>query len=656
MGSSRLPGKMLLKVKSKTIIEILLDRLSNAKLVDKIIVATSLNSNNKILTSHLKDLNYDFFCGSEKDVLSRYVKLIDLFNPKVIIRVTGDCPLVDPKIVDKFIKIFQRNQYDYVSNTYPHTFPNGFDVEVISPKALLSSFKLDTSKINKEHVTHYIKKSTKFSIYNIRTKKNNFAYRVTLDKKKDFLIIKKIFKYFNYNFNIPYSQIIKVIHELIDNSSYPKVILSNKLWYKAKKIIPNGNMLLSKSPDLISPKKWPAYFSKAKGCYIWDIDNNKYIDFSYMGVGTNILGYANKEIDMKVKEAIDKSTVSSLNCPEEVYLANKLLSLHKWADKVKFARSGGEANAIAIRIARAYAKNDKIAICGYHGWHDWYLSTNIQNSNSLNNHLIKGLKIEGVPKKLKNTVFPFRYNDFDTLLKLIDQKKIGIVKMEVMRNEYPKNNFLEKVRDICNKKGIILIFDECTSGFRETFGGLHLKFKIFPDLAVFGKSLGNGYPITAVIGKEKIMNAATKTFISSTFWTERIGNVASLKTLEIMKREKSWEKISKIGTSLKTKITNLAKKNNLDIEFKGLTSLFIFNIKSIHGRDYKNVITNEMLKNKILATNAIYLSISHNPKIVNFYLKNLNQVFSLIKILEKKKIMPKKYSNKPKVLKFERLN
>lgn len=656
MGSKRLPGKVLLKINKKPIIEIILDRLSKSKLINKIIVATSNNKNNRVLNNYLKNKKIEFFSGSELDVLSRYVNIINNVSPKIIVRITADCPFIDPSIVDKCVEIYLNKKIDYVSNVNPPTFPDGFDVEVINPKALLQSFVSDESLINKEHVTYFIRSSNKFSKFNYKLKKDYSNFRVTLDNKRDFKNIKKIYKNFKYNFHIDYKSIISFLISNSKNTSYPNIKKSTKLWREAKNIIPNGNMLLSKNPETILPDIWPAYFQRAKGCHIWDIDQNKYIDFSYMGVGTNILGYSNKEVDTSVSKAIKNGNISSLNSFEEVILAKELIKMHKWADKVKFARTGGEANAIAIRIARAASLKDNIAICGYHGWHDWYLSANLKSSKSLDNLLLKGLRIDGVPKSLKNTVFPFKYNDLNTLKKLIKDNDIGVVKMEVMRNDHPVNNFLANVRELCDENKIILIFDECTSGFRETYGGLHLKYKIFPDLAVFGKALGNGYPITAVIGKDKYMEAAKSSFISSTFWTERLGSVAALKTLEIMKREKTWNLISKNGLTIKSEIQKLAKNAEIEIKFTGLNSLVNFKIISKLGRDYNALITSEMIKSKILATNSIYCSIAHKKSVIKKYLYNLRGVFELINELEKMNFLPEKYIFKKNLIKFDRLN
>ena len=260
---------------------------------------------------------------------------------------------------------------------------------------------------------------------------------------------------------------------------------------------------------------------------------------SIMGIGTNILGYGHDEVDDVVKNVVNKGNMSTLNCPEEVYLAERLIDIHPWADMVRLARTGGEANTIAIRIARAASGKDKVAICGYHGWHDWYLSANLGDDEKLAGHLLPGLDPKGVPQNLRGTVFPFEYNDYDGLEALVNKHDIGVIKMEVSRNKGPENNFLQKVRNLATERSIVLIFDECTSGFRETFGGLHKKYNVEPDIAMFGKALGNGYAITAIIGKRDVMESAQSTFISSTFWTERIGPAAALKTLEVMEELKS---------------------------------------------------------------------------------------------------------------------
>ena len=431
---------------------------------------------------------------------------------------------------------------------------------------------------------------------------------------------------------------------------------SQKLYNRAKKIIPGGNMLLSKKPELYLPNGWPAYFSKTKGCEIWDLDNNKFFDLSLMGVGTNILGYSNNKVDKAVHKIIKTGNLSTLNCKEEVILAEQLIKIHPWADMVKFARTGGEANAIAIRIARAASGKDNVAFCGYHGWHDWYLATNIKNEKNLNQHLLKGIQTKGVPNNLKGSIFPFEYNNFNQLKDLIDKNKIGVICMEVMRNDYPKDNFLQKVRQIANKKNIVLVFDECTSGFRKNYGGLHLNFKVNPDIAIFGKALGNGYAITSIIGKRSVMETAQKSFISSTFWTERIGPAAAIETLNQMKKLKSWKVIDTNGKYIVQNWKNLAKKYDLDIKIKGLPALCSFKFNAKNDDKYKALITQELLKKGFLSSNTVYSCISHTRRIINKYLEELEKVFKKIHHCENGHNIKKYLNFKVPKNKFERLN
>jgi glutamate-1-semialdehyde aminotransferase len=380
------------------------------------------------------------------------------------------------------------------------------------------------------------------------------------------------------------------------------------------------------------PDMWPSYFSKAKGINVWDLDDNKYLDMCIMGIGTNTLGYGNDEVDEFVTNVIKSGNMSTLNCPEEVYLAEKLIELHPWAQMVKYTRSGGEANAVALRIARAASGKDDVAICGYHGWHDWYLAANLESSKELNGHLLPGLEPNGVPQALLDTTHTFNYNDFETLKKLIAEKNIGVIFMEVMRNYEPEDNFLLKVRNIATENNIVLIFDECTSGFRETYGGLHLKYGVEPDIAMFGKALGNGYAINAILGRREIMEYAQSTFISSTFWTERIGPAAALKTLDVMKKNKSWEVITSIGKNVAKKWKDISIANNLDISISGMPALSAFNFISPKALEFKTYLTQEMLKRGILASNSFYACTEHKPEKLDVYFNELNEIFNFISV------------------------
>ena len=639
-NSTRFPGKVVQKINSKTILEILIYRLSKSKYISKIIVACSKNQKDKIILDICKKLRVNYFAGSENDVLDRFYKAAKKYNGANIVRITADCPLLDYKIVDDVISNFFLKKVDYASNTHPPTFPDGLDVEVFKFSALKEAYIKTRQSTEREHVTPFIINSKKFKKFNLNNYKDYSFLRLTLDEKDDFILIKKIINNFKNNLNFNLKNIVTLYKNkknfflinshLTRNEGY-KLNTGQKMWKRAKNIIPGGTMLFSKNPDLFLPKFWPAYFEKTKGCNLWDLEGRKYSDLSLMGVGTNILGYSRKEVDDAVRKVIDKGNMSTLNSKEEIFLAEKLVQMHPWSGKVRFTRTGGEAAAVAVRIARAATGKDKIAICGYHGWHDWYLSANISNSENLNSHLMKNLPIQGVQKKLRNSTFIFEYNNFNKLKDIVSRNNIGAVIMEVSRNENPKNNFLENVRKLTKNKNIVLIFDECTSGFRETFGGLHIKHKVNPDMATFGKALGNGYAINAVIGNESVMNYANKTFISSTFWTERIGSAAALKTLEIMDKIKSWRIITDIGIDVKKKWLQLSKIHNIKLDITGLDAMPRFDFVNKNNIYYKTYISQEFLKKNFLASNSIYLCVNHNKNLINRYFDILDSIFIKIK-------------------------
>jgi len=643
MGSTRLPNKVLRLIDSKPMIELLLCRLSQSTEIDQIVVATSADALNQPLVECVEKLGYMCVRGSENDVLERYLLAANQANADVIVRVTGDCPLIDAQLVDEVILRFRDTQVDYCSNTSPATYPDGLDAEVFTLAALERAARETQETFDREHVTPYLRRSGKFRTASLEHMNDLSELRWTVDELADFQVVSRVFDHFKPNIYFRWQDVLQLQRDSEHLFSANQNILRNegsgmgsgqKLWKRAKAVIPGGNMLLSKRAEMFLPEQWPAYYSKAQGCHLWDIDGNQFVDMSIMGVGTNILGYGHPEVDDAVRQAVAAGNMSTLNCPEEVYLAERLVEMHPWADMCRFARTGGEANAIAIRIARAASGRDKVAVCGYHGWHDWYLSANLSGDEKLASHLLPGLDPKGVPENLRGTVFPFKYNDFQELEALVQKHDIGVIKMEVMRNEGPQEDFLNKVRNLATTRNIVLIFDECTSGFRQTFGGLHKTFGVEPDMAIFGKALGNGYAITATIGSREIMEAAQSTFISSTFWTERLGPCAALKTLEVMERTQSWEKITQAGLGIGERWRKLAEKHDLEIDTWGLPALTGYTFKSANALAYKTFVTQEMLAKGYLAGNCVYVSTAHTPEIVDGYFEALEGLFAIIQDCE----------------------
>lgn len=643
MGSTRLPNKVMKPIGGVPMIELLLARLAKSTQIDQIVLATSTDERNTPLVEHAQKLGYTCVRGSESDVLDRYLVAARQVQADVVVRITGDCPLIDPTLVDQVIAQFKAQGVDYLSNTAPASYPDGLDTEVFTLQALERAGRESQDPFDHEHVTPYLRKPGLYKTGAMQHSEDLSALRWTVDEPADFEVVSQVFAHFAPNIHFSWTEVLGLQrsqpalfaanHNIIRNEG-ADMGTGQKLWKRAKAVIPGGNMLLSKRAEMFLPEQWPAYFSKAKGCQVWDMDGKQYTDMSIMGIGTNILGYGHEEVDAAVRQTVDAGNMSTFNCPEEVYLAEKLVELHPWADMARLARSGGEANALAIRIARAASGKDKVAVCGYHGWHDWYLSANLGDDENLAGHLLPGLDPKGVPQNLRGTVYPFNYNNYAELENLVNTQDIGVIKMEVVRNKGPEDNFLHKVRKLATDRGIVLIFDECTSGFRQTFGGLHKMYGVEPDMAMFGKALGNGYAITATIGRREVMEAAQSTFISSTFWTERIGPTAALKTLEVMERTKSWDMITQIGLKIRQHWQQLADKHGLQIDHWGLPALTGYTFKSDNALAYKTLITQEMLAKGYLAGNSVYVCTEHTPTVLDGYFAELDPIFATIKECE----------------------
>jgi glutamate-1-semialdehyde aminotransferase len=377
------------------------------------------------------------------------------------------------------------------------------------------------------------------------------------------------------------------------------------------------------------PEIWPAYYDRVKGCEVRDIDGNQYIDMSYMGIGSCILGYADDDVNNAVKSIIDKGNMCTLNAPEEVELAELMIELHQWAEMVRYARTGGEAMAIAVRIARAKTGKDIVLFCGYHGWHDWYLSANLSDDKSLVGHLLPGLNPLGVPRSLTGTSYPFGYNDPKSFMDLISKYKnsIGVVVMEPVRNYYPERGFLETIREVTKDLGIVLIFDEITSGFRLNTGGAHLLFNIEPDMAVFAKAISNGFPMAVLIGKKEVMDVAQDTFISSTYWTDRIGPVAAIATIKKLKENNVTEHLMTTGKMIQEGWKSEALKHGIDIDVSGIYPLGHFSFKYKEPLVLKTLFTQLMLEKDFLASTAFYASFAHKGEHVEKYLIAVDNVF-----------------------------
>ncbi|MBI5683049.1 MAG: aminotransferase class III-fold pyridoxal phosphate-dependent enzyme [Deltaproteobacteria bacterium] len=685
VSSTRLPGKVLKNIINKPMLLRQIERVRRAKLIDKIIVATSLDLTDNPIEMLCKENDIAYYRGSLDDVLDRFLNAAKPYNPDHIVRLTGDCPLADPVLIDEVISYHLNGGYDYSSNTLEPTFPDGLDTEVFRYKCLEQAWKESVLPSQREHVTPFIyQQPNRFKIGNFKNTVDLSGLRWTVDEQEDFNLINKIYEgLYPYKPNFSTADILNLLQQKPEwltinkqferNEGFIKSLQEDR-WYEtmkrlnleksialqehAKKRIPGLSQLLSKRPDQFSYGVWPGYFSRAKGVEIWDLDENHYIDMSIGGIGANVLGYADPDVDLAVRESIDKGTSSSLNCPEEVELADLLCELHPWAEKVRFARTGGEAMAVAVRIARAFTGHDKIAFCGYHGWHDWYLSANLGTENALGEHLLSGLDPVGVPKALKGTSFPFRYNQLNELEAILESNKdeIAAIVMEPLRNEWPTHNFIKGVRQLATAAGAILIIDEISAGFRMNTGGAHLVLGMEPDMSVFSKALGNGYPIAAIIGKGAVMDAAQKSFISSTSWTERIGPVAALAMIKKHRQFDVGKHLMKIGQMVQDGWLTLFAKHGLSVHIDGIPPMGHFSFGHEKALVMKALFIQGMIEKGFLATTGFYAMYAHQEDDVKHYLEAVDQVLpQIIKAIDTGD--PEKYLfGKPAIAGFKRLN
>jgi len=432
---------------------------------------------------------------------------------------------------------------------------------------------------------------------------------------------------------------------------------SLNLQNRGKKRIPGLTQLLSKRPDQFAPGVWPGYFSRAKGVEIWDLDGNCYIDMSIGGIGANVLGYADPEVDEAVREAIDRGVSCSLNCPEEVELADLLCEIHPWAEQVRFARTGGEAMAIAVRIARAHTGRDKVAFCGYHGWHDWYLAANLNTENALSEHLLPGLDPAGVPRALAGTALPFRYNQIGELESIVDHHRdeLAAIVMEPIRSEWPVEGFFDGVVQLARESAAVFIIDEISAAFRMNSGGAHLVLGIEPDIAVFSKALGNGYAMAAVLGKRNVMESAQSTFISSTNWTERIGPAAAIATVRKHRQLDAGKHLMGIGEKVQAGWRKLGDIHGLDIRVGGIPPLSHFSFEMAESMAMKALFVQLMLEKGFLASTSFYAMYPHTAEHVERYLESADSVLAEIASLHSKGKVASALVGNPAVAGFARL-
>jgi glutamate-1-semialdehyde 2,1-aminomutase len=401
------------------------------------------------------------------------------------------------------------------------------------------------------------------------------------------------------------------------------------LYREAKKLIPGGTQLLSKRPEMFAPGQWPAYYDQAIGCEVIDTDGRRFIDMSHCGILSCILGFADPDVNAAVIRRVHLGAMATQQTADEVELARLLTQIHPWADQARFTRGGGEAMAVAVRIARAATRRDRVAVCGYHGWHDWYLAANL-SGQQLDSHLLPGLMPAGVPRELAGTVATFRYNRLDELDEALRRcgDDLAAIVMEPTRNIDPDPGFLEGVHERADRHGAVLIFDEISAGWRLCLGGAHRLYGVSPDLAVFAKAMSNGFAMAAVIGRAAVMQAAQESFISSTFWTEGVGPAAAVAAVKKMMRVDVPAHLARLGTQVMEGWRTLGARHGLPLTVSGRPASCSLSFAHPQNAALLTLLTTRMLDHGFLAGGSCSLTLAHDQHHVERYLAALDRVFA----------------------------
>ena len=654
MASQRLPGKVLAELGGEPLLAHVVRRARAALGLNRVVVLTGLDPTDDAIEFLCRRLGVACFRGSDADVLDRFYRATLEDRPDAVCRLTADCPLLDPLVIQRVIETFQASGADYASNAAPPTFPDGLDVEVFRTDALAHAWREARLPSEREHVTPFIRNHTElFTSVNVTHTSDLSSLRWTVDEPADLEMVGRLIG----RLDSPLAGLDEILSALKDDESREITSLNSRiarnegyarslsedgqaptrgagqrLYQTARKRIPGGTQLLSKRPEMFLPENWPAYYSRAAGCEVWDLDGRRYLDFSISGIGACLLGYADPDVNAAVIQAVRHGSASTLNCPEEVELAHRLCEIHPWAEMARFTRSGGESMAVAVRIARAATGRDIVAFCGYHGWSDWYLAANLAEEGALDGHLLKGLAPRGVPRGLQGTAVPFRYNEPAELEAIVAEygDRLAAIITEPIRSVSPTPEFLDALQSARVRTGAALVLDEITMGFRLTLGGAHRLYGLEPDIAVLAKAMSNGHPMGAIIGREATMKAAQDTFISSTSWTERVGPAAALATIHKLREQDVAKQLGATGQRIKEGWRSAAEKSGLPIDIGGVDPLPNFSIRCADPQAVRTLYTQEMLDRGFLAIPAVYVTAAHRPELVESYLSAAASAFEVI--------------------------
>lgn len=649
MGSTRLPGKVLMDIAGHPMLWHVVKRTEAATCIDSVVVATSTGKSDDEIENFCKENKITCFRGSETDVLDRYYQAALKNQADVVFRITSDCPLVDPQVLDTIAERYFESSCDYASNTIRYTYPEGLDAELFSMAALTQAHQEAKEKSDREHVTPFIKNSRHFKKVSVENSDDYSQdnYHWSVDRKSDLEFVQNVFNSIKNHSNFGFNEVLKLIKkkpklrlinggQVINEGYYKSLyegarsgsaskisIKKSQAWFaRSQKVIPLASQTFSKSYLQYVQGVSPLFLQKGKGYRVTDVDGNEFIDY-VQGLLPNILGYCEPNVTKAAKIQLDEGHSFSLPHPLEVELAERLVSLIPCAEMVRFGKNGTDVTSAAIRVSRAFTGRERVAVCGYHGWQDWYIGSTTRNL--------------GVPKAVQGLTHTFPYNDVAGLEKVLSEHKgeFAAVIMEPMNFVEPQPGYLEAVKATAKKHGAVFVFDEICSGFMFGLGGLQKAFGVIPDLACFGKAMGNGFPISCIVGKKEIMNLFEEIFYSGTFGGEAQSMAASLKVLEILESTDALKIMEYQGRVLQDGFNALAKEAGLGDRFQavGRPQWSLLKFKDAAGKDSlleRSLFQQEAIKRGILMLATHNMTAAHDSVSTEMTLKAYASVFKTL--------------------------
>lgn len=628
VSSSRFPGKVLAPLRGQPLASYILNRLARSKRLGSVLLATSTAPDDDALAAAVDRAGFRVYRGSLEDVLSRFVFAARLAEADAVVRITGDCPLVDVDVLDVMLERFAKGDLDYLSNVSPPTFPDGLDVEIVTTAALDVALREARPGHQREHVTPFFRDNPqRFRLGNHTNPAGDESkHRWTVDVPQDLATVAALVEASGVEYP-SLTDLRRVLHQhpdlaarsavanrnegavksyladLEQQAPRPRIEKSNALWERAKDLIPAGTQTLSKGPSQFCDGFGPKYLVRGEGSHVWDADGQEYIDYP-MGLGSVSLGHGRPEVVAAITKQLASGTSFTLMHPLEVTLAERIVEMVPCAERVRFGKNGSDATSACIRAARAKTGRKHVARCGYHGWQDWAIDATY------------GIRARGVPEETFALTRSFPYNDLPALEALLRDVPCAAIILEPIAAVVPQPGYLEGVRALATKYGAVLVFDEVISGFRYARGGAQEHFGVTPDLCSMGKGVANGLPMSIVCGSREFMDPFEEIFFSFTFGGETTAIAAALATLDVMDRERYWDHAWKLGARLQEGYRAAAKEYGLEkiTDCAGLAPWTIVTFTEQapwSAMQLKTLFQQEMLRRGILFSGSQFISLAH---------------------------------------------